>query len=508
MRKIYKIICSYFVLIVLLVPNLVANALSYPNYTINSRLEEALSPAAYVPERIIYGENAGTGAFVNPADIQDFGEQLYVLDAGRNSLFVLDKQFKIVNTIAKFEIDGKEYTFNNPQGFTISGEGNIYIADTDNSRIAVLDSHGKGLDIFNKPEIDLVSKDYVYKPLKVGVDKAKRIYVIAQGINEGLMELNSEGKFMGFLGAPRVTYDPLTYFWKKVLTKNQSKYLEKFVPTEFSNISVDSDGFIYTVIKSNDIKKTYEAIRANNQTSVMAVEKFNASGVDILKRKGEIPVLGDVNFQIDYAQNSTSKNAANSVVYNPSTFVDIAVDQNGNYFCLDSKRGRIFTYDADGNILYAFGSLGNQIGNFTTPVAVELFGDNLVVLDSALKRITVFSKTQYGSLINEAAMAYAEGNYKASLDLWNEVYQFNSNLSVAYLGIGKCYYYLQNYGKSVEYLKLAKEKYYCSKAFTKYRLEVMIKYSKTFLLILFFVILLIAGLIIGTKLIRKRRSAK
>ena len=47
-----------------------------------------------------------------------------------------------------------------------------------------------------------------------------------------------------------------------------------------------------------------------------------------------------------------------SVTTGPSLFVDITSDSYGNYYALDGKRGRVFAYDVDGNLLYAFGALG------------------------------------------------------------------------------------------------------------------------------------------------------
>ncbi len=57
-----------------------------------------------------------------------------------------------------------------------------------------------------------------------------------------------------------------------------------------------------------------------------------------------------------------------------SSFIDVVVDDSGRYSALDATRGRIFTYDDDGNLLYIFGGLGNQMGTFTRPVALATMG--------------------------------------------------------------------------------------------------------------------------------------
>ena len=52
------------------------------------------------------------------------------------------------------------------------------------------------------------------------------------------------------------------------------------------------------------------------------------------------------------------------------------------YSLLDRRRGRIFTYDHEGNLLYIFGGLGTQAGTFVTPVAIENIGNTIIVLDA------------------------------------------------------------------------------------------------------------------------------
>lgn len=479
-----------------------ADTIPYPTYTIDSSYIESDSPATYVPLDIVSG--GGAGNFMDPVDMQVYKGVIYVLDSGSNSVFVMDSDFKIIKIIDSFIVDGTSSTFNKPQGLTISSTGELYVADTDNSRIIKFDQDYSAVKIFSRPDIAVLGTDFVYKPLKIGVDSSKRIYVIAQGVNRGLVELNSDGQFMSFLGAPKVTYNLFSYLWKRILTKDQAKYLEKFVPTEFSNLRIDYDGFIFTTIKANDYEKVFNAVKTHDGVSIKAVEKFSASGIDILRRFGDIPIVGDVNFQITAAEDGSGKGKSTSPIYNPSSFEDIAVDEVGTYYCLDSKRSRVFTYDIDGNLLYAFGNSGNQTGNFITPVAIDCLGEKLLVLDKSLKRITVFGRTEYGRNLHSASKFYSDGLYKESLELWSNVSKFNANLSFAYIGMGKCYYYLHDFENAIKYLKLADEKKYCSKAYEKYRVQQMVLYFKPAISILLVIIAILATIII----ISKRRKKK
>jgi hypothetical protein len=57
----------------------------------------------------------------------------------------------------------------------------------------------------------------------------------------------------------------------------------------------------------------------------------------------------------------------------PSTsFVDIAARPDGLYSVLDRQRGRIFTYESDGHLLYVFGGLGTTESTFRVPVALDV----------------------------------------------------------------------------------------------------------------------------------------
>ena len=112
-----------------------------------------------------------------------------------------------------------EETFNNPQGLFVTGNNHIYIADTENGRIVELDDKGILVRIIGAPESEILPEDFVYKPLKIAVDKAKRIYAVGSGVYDGLIEFDSDGGFIGFIGANRVAASLVDYFWKLIFNK-------------------------------------------------------------------------------------------------------------------------------------------------------------------------------------------------------------------------------------------------------------------------------------------------
>ena len=89
------------------------------------------------------------------------------------------------------------------------------------------------------------------------MDGAGRVYCIADNVNKGIVKYENDGTFTGFYGASQVTYDWADYIWKKFSTQAQRAALESFVPTEYDNVYMDSEGFIFTCttnVSSNGIK--------------------------------------------------------------------------------------------------------------------------------------------------------------------------------------------------------------------------------------------------------------
>lgn len=463
-KKITGIIAIFMISICLTAAVSADVGLPFETYTISRDYREIASPPAYVPDEMFRAEELGTSGLISPSDMEVHEDELFILDAGSNRILVLDESFRLKREIEGFINDGKEDHFSSPEGLTISPAGELYIADTANSRIVRMDLYGELITVYDRPDISVLEDDYKYLPLKTGVDRGGRIYVIARGVNRGLIVLDENGSFVNFTGAPRVTYDPITLIWKTILPRSAAKYMLKFVPTEFSNLYLDKESFIYTTIKSNDTTTLYTAISSRSQTTAKVVQRFNATGNDVLRRFGDIPIVGDVNWDLP-SVTSSGLLAPADMTEGASAFEDITVDESGCYYCIDSYRGRIFAYDNDGNLLYAFGSNARREGNVQLGVAIELFSDKIVVLDRLGAQIVTYSQTDYGKKIQEAALLFNSGKYQKSYEKWNEVARYNGNLTIAYIGIGKSAYRLGDQATAMTNLRKANEKEYYSKAF-------------------------------------------
>lgn len=424
----------------------------YDSYVFNSRGQRIASVQAYLPSAIIDGQTIGIGAFNRPRDFAVAPDnRIYILDTGNNRLISLNPDLSLEKVITSFSDGGFEDKFANPSGITISSEGHLYIADTDNARIVVLDQNGCLLRVIGPPVIKdkqvLATNDIVYQPRKVAVDPLGRIYVIAANVYEGILQFNPDGTFDGFIGAPRVKPSIADVFWSKIASSEQRAQQQLFLPIEYANFSISRRGLLYAVVRG-----------AETDVGDDLVKLLNPAGADIMRRASQLPIIGDIEF--DGASYSST-----------SSFVDILGRENDMFSILDATRGRVFTYDHNGDLLYVFGGLGDTIGRFRNPLALERIEDTLLVLDS--RGITVFEPTEYAIAIHNALSLYHQGGYDESAVVWQQILDGNPNYETAYNAIATNALRKENYELAMRYFRLGEHHLGYSNAFAHYRHSVI-----------------------------------
>jgi len=430
------------------------------SYTYDYWGEPVPAPHAYLPSGRIDGFTLGIGHFNNPRDlfVTDDG-RLFIADTGNYRIVILGNDLRSAEVLENFETPDGTQTFNQPEGVFVAKGGDIYIADTGNSRIIHLDNEGKYVRTIGTPRADTIPPDFVFSPMKLAVDNAGRIYVIAAGVTQGIMTLDAYGVFRGFMGASRVTPGAMDIFWRAVATEAQRERMLLFVPTEYNNISIDDEGFLYVTTDKLSFWDIQHAVNARSRDDRVApVRKLNPTGVDVLRREGFFPPVGDVEF--DYMEQSQ--------------LVDVSVTDYGIYSVLDRRQGRIFTYDPDGNLLFVFGGLGGaRLGTFRNPVAIERIGEQILVLDSMRASITLFDITEYGRLLKDAVVLHRTGDYDASTEKWREVLRRNSNSDLAHIGMGMAYMRKDDFSTALDHFRLGAMRERFSRAFQLYRREVI-----------------------------------
>lgn len=429
-----------------------ADNLPYDTYNYDYWENVVFTPAAYVPDGAISGVSLGIGDFITPQDVCIAPDgDLYIADTGNNRIVVVDDATRTVSRIITgFDNNGTDDTFNAPYGICVSENEQIYIADKENQRIVVLEMDGTLVKTVSNPQSDVLEDGFVFKPLKITVDYADRIYCIAQNMYQGIMVFETDGRFSGFFGTINVQLSLWEKFWKRIATKEERKNQQLYVATEFTGLDIDASGFVY----ATNIDETGE----------QAVRRLNPRGEDVIKKGENENVGGDlwVEGSGDYA--------------GASQIIDVVYRDNGIYSLLDRKRGRIFTYDHEGNLLYIFGGRGTQEGTFTTPAAIEQWGDRLLVLDASRAAIYLYAPTEYGALINEAVALRYDGDEALAVPLWERVLELDENNELANTGIGKAYLSAGDNVKAMEYLKKGMNREYYSVALKRYRGELLRQY--------------------------------
>ena len=417
-----------------------------------------MSPDAYRVKNVINSmslglDNLGGVTMKNPESLFVRGSDLYIADTENNRVIQIGydgTQFTVSRVIS--EVKGADNpTLKKPYDVSVDDDGNIYVADYGNFRVVMMDKDQNFIKEFVKPADSTFDQKLDFLPRRIAVDVAGRVYVLAENINKGFIKYENDATFTGYIGANKVSVDTWSYIWKRYFqTKEQRAASESFVPTEYENMYMDSDGFIYatnTVFKEYDLKSD----------AAKPIRRLNGIGDDILVKNDRYPPIGDLYWQ------------EGSTAYGPSKLTDITVLDNDIYVAVDRIRGRLFGYDSQGIMLWAFGTKGNVDGAFSSAISIEHMGYNLMVLDQLENSVTVFSPTEYGMLIYNAISTYLDGEYDRSADLWREVMKLNANYPLAFRGIGRALLRQEDYKGAMEYFEKAHDRVNYGRAFKLYR---------------------------------------
>ena len=472
------------------------------NYDYWSELRE--SPDAYRVTDVIYSSSlALEKAMRSPKSLFVRDQDLYIVDTGNNRILQLTRigtRFDLVRVIDQVTVgadkleefmaasdlmknedgtyltddDGSYYLkppigsaaekgpmvltsenvtyFNNPNDVSVDPDGKIYVADRDNNRVIVMNKDLEFVQLFTKPSDSTFDQNQAFLPNKLVVDTSGRVFVLANNINKGLVKFEADGTFTGFIGANPVTYNLWDYIWKTYfMTKEQRSQQAAFVPTEYQNIYIDKEGFIYA---TNTSFSEYDLLWDNAKP----IRRINAVGQDILVKNDRYPPIGD----LEWVEQSSD--------HGPSKFYDITVLDNDMYMAIDQTRGRVFGYDPQGIMLWSFGTTGvNAEGVFTRANSIEHMGTDLLVLDELDCSVTVFAPTEYGNLIYQASEQYLRGDYDGSAETWEKVLQLNANYNLAFIGIGRSKMRAEEYEEAMALFKMAHDRDNYGRAFRYYR---------------------------------------
>ncbi len=423
----------FLVLALMLTANVaLASDAPYGGYASTPYGSVAPSPLGYEVADYLVGGDMGAGALVKPNDlfVENASGRVYIADTGNKRVVVLDSNLKFI----------REYTaagdiaFQSPKGVFADSQGRVYVADDGLCLTLLTDESGALLQTFERPVSELYEETSPYMPQKVVADSAGRVYVLSQGIFQGLICFNPDGSFLSFYGANHVEVTAKVALQKLLrvfMTREQWAGLESFIPIEYSNIDIDSEDMIYASVGS------LEETRGNS------VYKLNPLGVAY--RKWPIGALADV---LD--------------------------NEDGIYTCLWRDTKEIVEFaDAQGAastpfIMLTCGGNGTQRGLFQDPCAIERLNGDLLVLDRQSGAITRFRLTTFGEMVHNAIRYSSEGRFQEAIELYNEILKMDSHYTYAYDGLGMAYYEMEQYEEAMRFFRLAVDRQGYSDAFKEH----------------------------------------
>lgn len=126
------------------------------------------------------------------------------------------------------------------------------------------------------------------------------------------------------------------------------------------------------------------------------------------------------------------------------------------------------------------------------------------MLDSELGRINRFSLTEFGRQAQAGARLRYAGRNKEAAEEWAAILDYDANYPLAYLGKGILAYESGDYFQAMENFRLANSTEQYSKAFVRYRREMVNRWFPYVMTGLLGGILLLAVIV---RLIRRRQPA-
>ncbi len=407
---------------------------------------ELSAAAAYVPVRTVRAADLGLDDFRTLSDIyvDEATGTVYLADTDNNRIIRTDVNFASAAVFT--EADG--LAFSQPRGVYATSDA-LYVADTGNRRVVKLSLAGETLAAYGKPDSPQFAKGVDFKPKKVVVTDQGEISIVCEGIYEGLVTIDQNGEFQGYSGTIPVKPSLWDLFWRMLSTREQLKSMSSFLPVTYINVDLDEKGFIMATSQ------------AEQSTMANSVQRLNPGGNDVLINNSGQKLVGDMG------------NIYDGRATGASVMQDVACLPGGMFACADLRRSKIYLYDDEGEMLFAFGGMGGQDGNIAVPSAIDSLGYTLYVADSSLGQITIFEPTAYGRCLIQGIIDYNNSEYASSKENFTEAFRYNTNCELAYLGIGRAQMREGQYKDAMASFRLAANRTYYSRALEQYRAEVL-----------------------------------
>ncbi|MCA9995218.1 MAG: YIP1 family protein [Anaerolineales bacterium] len=353
---------------------------------------------------------------------------IYVADTGNGRIVRLNEDYEVETIFGEEELQG-------PTGLFVDDEGTIYVADARQEMIYIFDAAGNVVNSFGRPSEPLFGKNRQFLPRKIAVDARENLYIISEGSVNGIVQMNTNGNFIGYFGANAATMSLKMILQRMFLTDEQLAQFIKNEAASPSNLTIDSQSLLFTITAgTND----WESIR-----------RYTISGKNVFPD-----------------------------IWGSTTFRDIDVSENGLVLAVDAD-GFLVEYDLNGTMLFVFGAKDNgeqRLGTLKNPTAVERFGEFIYVLDKDKNALVVYETTSFAREVHEGVRLYIDGFYREAMPYFEDILNFNGSLIMAYQGIADAYFKAGDYPSALANYKYAEDRNGYSQAFWELRNLVLQRY--------------------------------
>ena len=229
----------------------------YNTYTVGLEGELVSSPLAYEGVNVL---NIGLSS---PQDI--------FIDKD-NVCYIADKDLKCV---IRYDVETQDIVklgediLQNPSGVCTDNNGFIYVA-CDKS-VVKMDQAGNVIKEYERPTEALFGEESQFRPTKVVVDRNGNIFITSEGNSNGIVQLNNDGEFMGYFGPNNVNLTLSLFIKRLFLSKENRETYASLTPKATTNLAIDNKNIVYTVIE--------------NETGI-SLKKYNISGTNVLGKTG------------------------------------------------------------------------------------------------------------------------------------------------------------------------------------------------------------------------------
>lgn len=401
----------------------IAFAVPYPTETVGPEQSIVPTQTAYSPVGKI--TVPATAQAITPEDMaiydaeDDADKIIYVADSTGKRVVALDMQGTELASIG-------EGILASPKGVALESD-NLFVADSENKKVYIFSATTHELiKELGKPDNPLVGADTPFVPTKLTVDSRGNIYVVSDGCASGLMQLNMDGEFIGYVGANE-TQATFQSILQDLFFSDEQKSTFLAAPRSPTNVSINSRGLIYTV---------------TNTASQNAVKKLNTLGNSIMSPS------------INYAKT-----------------VAVCIDDAENIYSVDNE-GYVAVFDSYGDLLFRFGGedVDERLGSLKNPVAIDILSDGrLIALDKDYDMAVVYDRTDFADKVFEAVSYYKDGLYLEGESLWKDILQLNSSFIVSYKALARASMKRGDYETALRQFKLAEDKEGYSEAYWEIR---------------------------------------